>query len=138
MKYNKKKGFTIVELVIVIAVIGILSAILIPTFVGVTQAAQEAALRSNVANAYSMYAADAADGKKGETETKLVFLPQTKVMVAEGNDGTKAYAYVEDKGWVVTGTTVNLTLGDGADQYKILNSDSYNGFYVFAKNSDIA
>ena len=33
MKLNKKKGFTIVELVIVIAVIAILAAVLIPTFV---------------------------------------------------------------------------------------------------------
>ena len=32
MKNLKKKGFTIVELVIVIAVIAILSAVLIPTF----------------------------------------------------------------------------------------------------------
>ncbi|MGM9683101.1 MAG: type IV pilin protein, partial [Eubacteriales bacterium] len=32
MKNTKKKGFTIVELVIVIAVIAILAAVLIPTF----------------------------------------------------------------------------------------------------------
>lgn len=31
--YNKKKGFTIVELVIVVAVVGILTAVLVPTFV---------------------------------------------------------------------------------------------------------
>ena len=36
MKNRKaKKGFTIIELVIVIAVIGILAAVLIPTFSGV-------------------------------------------------------------------------------------------------------
>ena len=63
MKHNKtKKGFTIVELVIVIGVIGILAGILIPTFVNVTQKADEAALKSNLANAYSAYVADAADG----------------------------------------------------------------------------
>jgi prepilin-type N-terminal cleavage/methylation domain-containing protein len=63
MKHNKtKKGFTIVELVIVIGVIGILAGILIPTFVNVTQKAEEAALKSNLANAYSAYVADAADG----------------------------------------------------------------------------
>jgi len=32
MKFNRKKGFTIIELVIVIAVIGILAAVLVPTF----------------------------------------------------------------------------------------------------------
>ena len=61
-----KKGFTIVELVIVIGVIGILSAILIPTFINVTENAKTAALRSDLANAYSMYVADAADGEKEE------------------------------------------------------------------------
>ena len=63
-----KKGFTIVELVIVIAVIGILSAILIPTFVNVTTNANKAALKSDLANAYSMYVADAADGEKEEKD----------------------------------------------------------------------
>ena len=34
-KQNKKRGFTIIELVIVVTVIAILSAVLIPTFAGV-------------------------------------------------------------------------------------------------------
>ncbi|MBE7062120.1 MAG: prepilin-type N-terminal cleavage/methylation domain-containing protein, partial [Clostridiales bacterium] len=37
MKRNNKKGFTIVELVIVIAVIAILAAVLIPTFSSVVR-----------------------------------------------------------------------------------------------------
>ena len=44
---NKKKGFTVVELVIVIAVIAILSAVLIPTFVGLSNRAKETALRDH-------------------------------------------------------------------------------------------
>lgn len=39
MKRNNKKGFTIVELVIVIAVIAILAAVLIPTFAGIVKKA---------------------------------------------------------------------------------------------------
>ena len=42
-KLNNKKGFTIVELVIVIAVIGILAGVLIPTFSGIQQSAKESA-----------------------------------------------------------------------------------------------
>ena len=40
---NNKKGFTIVELVIVIAVIAILAAVLIPTFAGIIAKANESA-----------------------------------------------------------------------------------------------
>ena len=39
MKRNNKKGFTIVELVIVIAVIAILAGVLIPTFAGIIKKA---------------------------------------------------------------------------------------------------
>ena len=42
MKKTNKKGFTIVELVIVIAVIGILAAVLIPTFGGIIDSANRA------------------------------------------------------------------------------------------------
>lgn len=50
MKLNKK-GFTLVELVVVIAVIVILSAILIPTFSGVTEKANAAARSEALAGA---------------------------------------------------------------------------------------
>ena len=46
MKKLNKKGFTIVELVIVIAVIAILAAVLIPTFSNVVEKAQISAAKS--------------------------------------------------------------------------------------------
>ncbi len=54
---RNKKGFTIIELVIVIAVIGILAAVLIPTFVNLTNKANEAsdnALVNNLNKALKM------------------------------------------------------------------------------------
>lgn len=47
---NNKKGFTLVELVIVIAVIAILAAVLIPTFASVIGNANRSAARSEAHN----------------------------------------------------------------------------------------
>ena len=63
IKRNNKKGFTIVELVIVIAVIAILAAVLIPTFAGIIKKAQlssdqQAVRNMNVALAASGDLAD--------------------------------------------------------------------------------
>ena len=55
MKRNNKKGFTIVELVIVIAVIAILSAVLIPTFGGIVEKAEDSANKQNARNEYTEY-----------------------------------------------------------------------------------
>lgn len=52
---KNKKGFTIVELVIVIAVIAILAAVLIPTFSNVIADAKESAALQNARNAYIQY-----------------------------------------------------------------------------------
>lgn len=54
MKKNKK-GFTIVELVIVIAVIAILAAVLIPTFTNVVDQANRSAALEEARNANCEY-----------------------------------------------------------------------------------
>lgn len=56
MKKSLKKGFTLVELVIVIAVIAILSAVLIPTFGNVIQNSKDTAAYENAKNAMTSYA----------------------------------------------------------------------------------
>lgn len=63
MKKMNKKGFTIVELVIVIAVIAILAAVLIPTFSGIVEKANKSAALQEAKNCYTeMYADDLYDG----------------------------------------------------------------------------
>ena len=60
MKNQNKKGFTIVELVIVIAVIAILAAVLIPTFAGLVAKANLSADKSFVKNANTTLAVEGA------------------------------------------------------------------------------
>lgn len=58
MKNTKKRGFTIVELVVVIAVIAILASVLIPTFSGVVTKAKESAALQDARNAWTAYLVD--------------------------------------------------------------------------------
>ncbi len=73
MRNTKKNGFTIVELVIVIAVIAILSAILIPTFTNLVKNANNAALQSNLNGAYQEYTAAVAEKENYLSQDKVVF-----------------------------------------------------------------
>lgn len=155
MKHNKnKKGFTIVELVIVIGVIGILAGILIPTFVNVTKSAEEAALKSNLANAYSSYVADASDNvvdkehvkevtgvDYAETKTYTIdFLKQSEVALVK--DG-KQYGFKNDT-WVELGDTEKLTqvqldnngyktvtITVKSDSFKTYVAGKYNQYQVY-------
>lgn len=62
-KKMNKKGFTIVELVIVIAVIAILAGVMIPTFGGIIKTANESAVKQAAATLYKeYYAIDMSDG----------------------------------------------------------------------------
>ena len=55
MKRNNKKGFTIVELVIVIAVIAILAGVMIPTFGNIIDKANNSNRDQQAKNAYTNY-----------------------------------------------------------------------------------
>jgi len=61
IKKLRKKGFTIVELVIVIAVIAILAAILIPTFANVVNKAEASKIQAELKSAYTQYVSEASD-----------------------------------------------------------------------------
>ena len=54
-KKNNRKGFTIVELVIVIAVIAILATVLVPTFGNVIADAKNTAVKQEAKNLYTEY-----------------------------------------------------------------------------------
>ena len=71
-KTNTKKGFTIIELVIVIAVIGILAAVLIPTFSGVIEKANESAAMQAARNEYELFLAEHAAEMNGTENYTIV------------------------------------------------------------------
>ena len=122
-----KKGFTIVELVIVIGVIAILSAILIPTFVNLTKKANDARALQEVSDAYSVYVLDAVDGYKGDYDemsaedkasaVALESLTQAQVYIVRGSD---AFQY-EGGSWAVKASSGGTLLGE------------YNGCSVYKK-----
>ena len=71
MKKTNKKGFTLVELVIVIAVIAILAAVLIPVFTNIIGEAKEKAALADARNVYEQYIVDEAKAQN-EIPTELI------------------------------------------------------------------
>lgn len=110
MKKMNKKGFTIVELVIVIAVIAVLAGVMIPTFSGVLETAQKSAATQQATAAYKdAYAVVLAnDGKltAGESAISDIFKFEWK---ANAEDSTKLDCTVSilaseatDFGYIIT------------------------------------
>ncbi len=102
MKRNNKKGFTIVELVIVIAVIAILAGVMIPTFGSIITKANESKEFQQASAAYKNALAEelADDGVIGD---------------AENTQGNYTFTWADDVLTSVTGNagyTYNVT--DGA------------------------
>ena len=71
MKKTNKKGFTIVELVIVIAVIAILAGVMIPTFSGIIKNANESKAKQEAKSAYTLTVSD--DLKDGNSAGAVAY-----------------------------------------------------------------
>ncbi len=69
---NQKRGFTIVELVIVIAVIAILAAVLIPTYANLVKKANEAKAQADAKNLITAMLADILTREEGENNADLL------------------------------------------------------------------
>ena len=64
---RKKSGFTLIELIVVIAILGILALFLVPSFLGYAKDAKEAVCRANMTNIVREYEASAAHNSPAST-----------------------------------------------------------------------
>lgn len=106
MYHSRKKGFTMVELVIVIAVIAILAAILIPTFTNLIRKANEASALANARNAANQLLANLL--ARGDDAKDLVIFNQK-------GDDIYVYGYSAEAGRVLAyyGNPVDAKSIDG-------------------------
>lgn len=98
MKKLNKKGFTIIELVIVIAVIAILAGVLVPTFTGIVNKANESAA---LQQASTVNTAARAYADNGNTEGYYIVVNQS---------GKDYYFIVEDGNVVAKDAAVSASL----------------------------
>lgn len=117
MTSRKRNGFTIIELVIVIAVIAVLSAVLIPTFVNVIEGAHNSSRDSKARNAYSDFITS-----HPTEDNSYLFI--------EIEDGSKTYYYS-----VIDG---KIDLDHEAKNLSVegVNRIECNGYAVYTKSAN--
>lgn len=116
-KLKAKKGFTLVELIVVIAIIGVLAAILVPTMLGYVQSS-----RITSADQVAKTIKDAAQVTATEMDTQGHGL-NNKVLTIYGQ-----YIPGNDEGKKVTiggkdATSADIAIGADNTNYKGLNTD---------------
>ena len=139
MKKTNKKGFTIVELVIVIAVIAILAAVLIPTFGGVIDKAKTSANDQDAANTYKQLLTT--EKYLGDLDLAAGDVADLYIVVGSGED-EKVYEVVDGKITVTAMAKTDIKNADnaaaGEAYYAPATAEGYSNAYVYVTTKPAA
>lgn len=109
MKKSNKKGFTLVELIVVIAIMAILAAVLVPTVTNKIKdanAASQATTAENIAKTISLYLAETAEPKMSGLGTKLTEAGYAQATVTTADKTIKVKQKANDS------VEYTITIGD--------------------------
>lgn len=103
MKKNNKKGFTLVELVIVVAVMAVLVAVAIPTVQSIVGTAEEAVYDSNCRTIESMIKLEEAESEDTDLGADAIYAALNEAKLGIEDD---TFYYHPDTG-IVDGTSAD-------------------------------
>lgn len=142
-RYNAKRGFTIVELVAVIAVIGILVAILVPTFSNAAERSRQNQLRMDLRNAYVSHRTDC--GFRDEAYYDIndyIFVPKSNISYTAPTNTNTANIQIKGEGYRWNGDDkVDVTTLRSSSITPDVNTAVYgpfNGYYLLAYGKAVA
>ena len=110
---KKTEGFTLVELIVVIAILGILTAIAVPTYSGYVKKANEAGDTQRLSAANTAIAAA---------------LTENNLPMEDADDVTAYLAFTDDNSGTTAGCTVTVAKGANASAQAVLDDfTTYHG-----------
>jgi prepilin-type N-terminal cleavage/methylation domain-containing protein len=107
---NNRKGFTISELLVVVAIVGVLVAVSIPIFTGQREKAKNAVCTANRRSLLAAYRAEQLSGEEDNSQNEIKWIETAATECGDEATGFSVTGLCPDNG-IITFTTylVNIT-----------------------------